>query len=86
MAWWTPSIISGSCDKYLFFSSRQRFCHVFCRDKSRLVVTKVLSGFVLFCFCRDKTFVTTNICCDKITSWALVNRTSNVVSTVVLGH
>ena len=52
------------------FLMRQTVCrdkHVFCRDKSMLVVTNVLSGEKI---CRDKIFLwrqnfTTNICRDK---------------------
>ena len=70
------------------FLSQQKFCHdkhefaatkhVFCRDKSTLVITKLLSKQTRVChdksfvekayFCRDKhMFVTTKhvFCCDK---------------------
>ena len=56
------SFLSGQTfcrDKHGFMTTE----HVFCRDKSMLVVTKVLSrkNYV----CRDKTFVATHICRDK---------------------
>ena len=59
---------------FFFFCRDRRFVkHVFCRDKSMLVVTKIWS-FLFVCFlmfvrqnifCRDQTLVMTNICRDK---------------------
>ena len=68
------SIIGGSCYKYHFGRGKKKNVrrdkhvfvttkHVFCRGKSMLVATKLLSlqNYV----CRDNTFVVTNICRDK---------------------
>ena len=52
------SVTGGSCHKYHFF-------HVFCRDKSMLVVTKVLSRKSLKCLSRQNIFVATKLLSRK---------------------
>ena len=74
---WCYTIFGGSCHKYNFchdesFVVTNTFVmthlsvttkHIFCRDKSMLVGTKLLSRETYFC--HDRTFVMTNI----ILSW-----------------
>ena len=59
-------VIGESCYKYHFCRDKHVFVatkHVFCRNRSMLVVKKLLSQQTYFC--HDKTFVATNICHDK---------------------
>ena len=50
---------------FIFITGGGHHKYHFCIYKSMLVVTKVLTHFLYYFFCRNKTFVMTNICCDK---------------------
>ena len=61
----TLIVIGKSCYKYRFCRDKHMFVatkHVFCYNRSMLVVKKLLSQQTYFC--HDKTFVATNICHD----------------------
>ena len=57
--WDAPVSSAGAATSIIFVATK----HVPCRDKSMLAATKHLLRPTYFC--RDKTFVTTNICRDK---------------------